>query len=201
MAARLALVTAAAASLSLSIPAATATPPGPNASRADDTNLVKNPKFESEPMLASLWSSNAKLKGWRGIGEGYDLLSAKLAKHPSDIQAVDLGPNFTGGGIQQDLKVKPNTRYDLIYQHSPDAWVNCTADQDVSYRVEIANEDGDTLLSKKLAPRKADGKTADWVRVAYTFRVQDKHITLRFVGNKSYSCQAAITNVRVRPEK
>ncbi|MFD6372709.1 DUF642 domain-containing protein, partial [Streptomyces roseolus] len=116
------------------------------AAAAPGDNLVRNGTFETTPPLKGVtWSTNGPVAPWQGIGAGYDLLSAGFAKHPNGYQAVDLGPGYTGGGIQQRLSPDPGSWYQLSFQNSPDAYSNCIG-QNVNFTVEISDDDGTTLV-------------------------------------------------------
>ncbi|WP_158633286.1 DUF642 domain-containing protein [Amycolatopsis sp. WAC 04182] len=167
------------------------------ASAAPETNLVRNGTFETDPALAGVtWRNNGPVAPWQRIGAGYDLLSADFAQHPNGYQAVDLGPEFTGGGIQQRLTADPGAWYRLSFQNSPDAWGNCVG-QNVEFTVEFTDDDGATVLSDEIKPHAADGK-AHWRKVVLRpFQAHTDTLFLKFKGNTSSSCQAAITNVKV----
>ncbi|MBE1573469.1 DUF642 domain-containing protein [Amycolatopsis roodepoortensis] len=167
------------------------------ASAAPEDNLVQNGTFETDPALAGVsWRNNGAVTPWQGIGAGYDLLSAGFAQHPNGYQAVDLGPEFTGGGIQQRLSSDPGAWYRLSFQNSPDAWGNCVG-QNVDFTVEFADDDGTTVVSAEIKPHAADGK-AHWRKVVLRpFQAHTDTLFLKFKGNSSTSCQAAITNVKV----
>ncbi|WP_152610925.1 hypothetical protein [Amycolatopsis sp. MJM2582] len=168
-----------------------------SASAAPEENLVENGTFVTDPTLSGVtWRNNGPAAPWQKAGAGYDLLSADFAQHPNGYQAVDLGPEFTGGGIQQRLTPDPGAWYRLSFQHSPDAWGNCVG-QNVDFTVEFADDDGTTVLSADIKPHDADGK-AHWRKaVLRTFKAYTDTLFLKFKGNTSTSCQAAITNVKV----
>ncbi|MFI0990511.1 DUF642 domain-containing protein [Streptomyces exfoliatus] len=172
--------------------AAQATP----AAAAPGDNLVRNGTFETDPALSNVtWRNNGAVAPWQGIGAGYDLLSARFAQHPNGYQAVDLGPEFNGGGIQQRLSPNPGSWYQLSFQHSPDAWNNCIG-QNVNFTYELADEDGTTLTSGEVKPHAADGQ-AHWEKKTFEpFKATTNTLFLKFKGNSSHSCQAAITNVK-----
>lgn len=187
------IVVAATATL-LAVPLTVQTAP---ASAAPEENLVENGTFVTNPTLSGVtWRNNGPAAPWQKAGAGYDLLSADFAQHPNGYQAVDLGPEFTGGGIQQRLTPDPGAWYRLSFQHSPDAWGNCVG-QNVDFTVEFADDDGTTVLSADIKPHDADGK-AHWRKsVLRTFKAYTDTLFLKFKGNTSTSCQAAITNVKV----
>ncbi|WP_145926655.1 hypothetical protein [Amycolatopsis orientalis] len=105
-------------------------------------------------------------------------------------------PNSPAGGIQQRLTPDPGSWYRLSFQHSPDAWRNFVG-QNVDFTVEFTDDDGTTLVSNEIRPHETDGK-AHWRKVMLRpFQAHTDTLFLKFKGNNSSSCQAAITNVKV----
>ncbi|MGW6910100.1 DUF642 domain-containing protein [Streptomyces sp. NPDC054940] len=167
-------------------------------------NLVRNGTF-TEPVVPG------SHKSWRGVHPavpyratawepvniwGYDHLNAAFAHHPNGLQAVDLGREFTQGGIRQTIETKAGATYSLSFECSPDEWGNCNGKQN-NFTVKVTDDTGGTeITSRDFDPGVGFGQ-ANWQRKEFSFQARSGRTTITFMGMAPGSCQSALTNVSV----
>lgn len=167
-------------------------------------NLVRNGTF-TEPRVAGYTKSwqpvhpalPYRATGWEPVNVwGYDHLNAAFAHHPNGLQAVDLGRQFTQGGMKQTIETQPGATYNLSFECSPNEWVNCN-NKPNHFTVRVTDETGGReITSQNFDPGVGYGQ-ANWQRKEMSFQAPSSRTTISFMGMAPGSCQSGITNVSV----
>ncbi|KUO00031.1 DUF642 domain-containing protein [Streptomyces caeruleatus] len=167
-------------------------------------NLVRNGTF-TEPRVsgaAKSWrpvhpAAAYRATGWDPVNAyGYDHLNAAFANHPNGLQAVDLGINFTNGGIKQTVETKAGATYNLSFECSPNEYNNCNGRPN-NFTVKVTDDvGGREITSRDFDPGVGYGR-ANWQRKEFSFQAKSSRTTITFMGMAPGSCQSGITNVSV----